>query len=137
MLQITDRFERSMVATADVALAGVSAIRRWRRRAASDELRRILLLRLERIGDLVMALPAIRDVRALAPAAQIDLVVGSWNERLAQAIPNVDRVETLNARWLAREVDGVGINGLVRAARAWRNRNYDLAINFEPDIRSN
>ena len=36
---------------------------------------RILLLRLERIGDLLMTLPAIRDVRALAPTAEIDLVV--------------------------------------------------------------
>ena len=60
----------------------------WRRSrdhslAARREPRRILLLRLERIGDLVMALEAIRDVRALAPAAQIDLVVGSWNAALA------------------------------------------------------
>ncbi len=84
-----------------------------------------------------MTLEAIRDVRALAPAAEIDLVVGSWNASLAAAIPSVDRVETLDARWLAREGEGLGMTGLLGAARRWRTRGYDLAINFEPDIRSN
>ena len=69
---------------------------------------RILLLRLERIGDLLMALPGIAAVRRHAPAARIDLVVGSWNQELARAIPYVDDIETLDARWLAR--DGTGLD---------------------------
>ena len=140
MLHIPDLGERTLVRAADAVLAVASTIvRPFTRRSAGggNGPRRILLLRLERIGDLVMALEAIRDVRALAPAAQIDLVVGSWNAALAAALPSIDRVETLDARWLAREGEGVGMPGLLRAARAWRTRSYDLAINFEPDVRSN
>jgi heptosyltransferase-1 len=141
MLHIQDPFERRLVSTADAGLTIVSALRRPFRRSRSQPPgaapARILLLRLERIGDLVMALPAVRDVRGLAPDAQIDLVVGSWNASLARAVPNVDRVETLDARWLAREREGQGLVDLLRAAAAWRGRRYDLAINFEPDIRSN
>ncbi|MEP6919305.1 MAG: glycosyltransferase family 9 protein, partial [Acidobacteriota bacterium] len=98
---------------------------------------RILLLRLERIGDLLMALPALADIRAFAPSAEIDLVVGSWNRDLAQAIGPVTRVLTLDAAWLAREGAGLGLPSLLRAARRWRAARYDLAINFEPDVRSN
>src|SRR5262245_41970025 len=137
MLHIQDSLERTLVAAADAVLAMVSALRRPFQRGASpaaSEPRRILLLRLERIGDLVMALPAIRDVRAFAPTAQIDLVVGSWNEPLARAVPGVDRVHTLDARWLARERAGRGMTSLLREARAWRERRYDLGINYEPDI---
>jgi ADP-heptose:LPS heptosyltransferase len=94
-------------------------------------------LRLERIGDLLMALPGIADIRALAPAADIDLVVGSWNQPIARQVSVVTRVLTLDARWLAREREGLGIVPLLRQARRWRARQYDLAINFEPDIRSN
>jgi ADP-heptose:LPS heptosyltransferase len=147
LLQIPDLGERTLVRTADAALAVAAAIvKPFTRRDANKEPRRgdannapqrILLLRLERIGDLVMTLEAIRDVRALAPTAEIDLVVGSWNAPLASAIPSIDRVETLDARWLAREGEGLGMTGLLRAARRWRRRGYDLAINFEPDIRSN
>jgi heptosyltransferase I len=138
MLHIEDPLERTLVATADAALTALAAVRRRSAPAASAvDPKRILLLRLERIGDLVMALPAVRDVRTLAPNAGIDLVVGSWNEHLARAIPHVDRVETLDARWLARGRSGLGVIGLIKAARSWRDRRYDLAINFEPDIRSN
>jgi len=138
LLQIPDLGERTLVRAADAVLAVASTILKpFTRRNAELDLRRILLLRLERIGDLVMALEAIRDVRALAPAAQIDLAVGSWNAALAAAIPSIDRVETLDARWLAREGEGLGMPGLLRAARGWRTRSYDLAINFEPDVRSN
>jgi ADP-heptose:LPS heptosyltransferase len=138
VLQIPDARERALVRTADTALAIASTLLRpFTGRGRVGEPQRILLLRLERIGDLVMALEAIRDVRALAPSAQIDLVVGSWNAALAGAVPGVDRVETLDVRWLTREGDGLGTAALLRTARRWRERGYDLAINFEPDIRSN
>ena len=138
MLQISDAVERALVRTADAALSIASTVvRPFTRRAAAPEPQRILLLRLERIGDLVMALEAIRDVRSLAPNAQIDLVVGSWNAPLARAVPSVDRVETLDPHWLARDGEGAGLRRLLRTAWSWRDRRYDLAINFEPDLRSN
>jgi lipopolysaccharide heptosyltransferase II len=137
-LHIYDPRERALVAAADRVLAAASLLARpFRRRARPASPRRILLLRLERIGDLIMTLPAISDVRALAPDATIDLVVGSWNAKLARAIPAVTAVETLDAAWLAREGSGRSMRSLLRAARAWRGRRYDLAIDFEPDIRSN
>jgi lipopolysaccharide heptosyltransferase II len=139
MLHIPDARERLLVRAADAGLRLVSSIVQPFRKSSPPQAppRRILLLRLERIGDLVMALEAIRDVRALAPEARIDLVVGSWNAPLARAVPAVDRVVTLDARWLAREREGLGLGALLRAARSWRGQQYDLAVNFEPDVRSN
>jgi ADP-heptose:LPS heptosyltransferase len=126
------------VRVADAALAVAAGLTRsFVQRPPASPPRRILLLRIERIGDLVMTLDAIRDVRALAPDAEIDLVVGSWNHALAAAIPVVDRVVSLDAAWLAREGQGLGVASLLRSAWSWRDRRYDLAINFEPDVRSN
>jgi len=135
MLHIQEPCERRLVMAADAALR-VAAVFRRAGGPATDP-RRILLMRLERIGDLVMALPAIRDVRVLAPDAHIDLVVGGWNAPLARAIANVDGVETLDAAWLARDGEGRSMPSLLRDAWQWRRQRYDLAINFEPDIRSN
>ena len=137
-LHIADRRERIAVATADLMLgAMVAAARPFRRRVRPLAPKRILVLRLERIGDLLMTLPALADLRAIAPAAEIDLIVGSWNADLARAIDPVSRVMSLDAAWLARESQGQTLPSLVRAARRWRPGKYDLAINFEPDIRSN
>ena len=136
-LQIYDRRDRALVAFADVALAVVAPVLKIGRPRPAVPPRRILLLRLERIGDLVMSLEAIEDVRQAAPDAQIDLAVGSWNEQLARMINGIARVETLDASWLAREGTGLSVPSMLRHARGWRARRYDLAINFEPDIRSN
>src|SRR5688500_10701937 len=138
-LQIPYRRERALVGLADAGLA-MAALLGWPRRSRAGRdtrSRRILLLRLEKVGDLVMVLEAIAMVRALAPDAAIDLVVGSWNRPLAILIPGVTSVETLDVPWIARAGTGLPWRALIARAKAWRSRQYDLAINFEPDIRSN
>lgn len=116
-------------------LAGFRRLRPGRR--PPGEPRTILLLRLERIGDLLMTLGAMRAIRFCAPRAQITLVVGSWNEAVARLIPGIDHVEMLDMPWLARGARPVGLAHLLGAGRRWRRRRFDLAVNFEGDIRSN
>jgi len=138
-LQIPYRQERYLVGLADAGLAAARALG-WpgARRAGSDRApRRILLLRLEKVGDLVMVLEAIGMVRAMAPDAAIDLVVGSWNRALAALIPGMSSIETLDVPWIASDRRGLSWRALRARAKAWRSKDYDLAINFEPDIRSN
>ena len=136
-LQISNVRERNIVGLGDTLLRGLAPLlNRWPERK-DGSVRRILLLRLERIGDLLMTLRAITEVQRLAPGAQIDLVVGSWNADLAHAIREVDQVEILDVPWLARENGGATWSTLLRTAWQWRRRQYDLGINFEGDIRSN
>jgi len=133
-LQIYEPRERRLVALADRLLAPLA----WRRPSRPvTPVRRVLLLRLERIGDLLMVLDAIDDAKAAWPSAEIDLVVGSWNREIARLIPGLGRVERADAPWLARNSGGDPWPALVSQARSWRRRNYDLVLNFEPDIRSN
>jgi ADP-heptose:LPS heptosyltransferase len=136
-LTIADRRERALVRIADGLLRPAALGRIFTARPTSPP-ERILCFRLERIGDLLMTAPALAALRALAPAARIDLVVGSWNADVASAMRGVDRVEIRDAAWLSRP-SGRGLSPLrlATAAARWRRRRYDLAINFEPDIRTN
>jgi len=137
-LQLSDWRERLAVRLADAGLtAAAPFLGRARRPTGPGDRPSILLLRLERVGDLLMTLDAISAVRAQRPGAVIDLVVGRWNESIARMIPGVDRVETLSAPWLARGAGSDSMRGLAARAWSWRARRYDLAINFEGDIRSN
>ena len=137
-LHIYDPRERALVAAADAVLSGLALLARpFRRRRPPARPARILLLRLERIGDLLMALPAIGDLRAALPEAEIDLAVGSWNAEIAGHIRGIDRVHIVDAPWLARGDAGRRSSRLVTAALGWRTRRYDAAVNLEPDIRSN
>jgi len=137
-LQIYDRRERALVTAGDAVLGALMGILRpLRRRAAPRGPRRILLFRLERIGDLLMVLPAIADVRAAFPAAALDLVVGSWNVEIARASRGIHNVRLLDPAWLSRGSSGAPLTAMIREVAGWRPQAYDLALNFEPDVRSN
>jgi len=135
-LHIYEPRERRLVAFADALLSPLGWWRR-RRHVSRDAVRRVLLLRLERIGDLLMVLDAIDDARAAWPGATIDLAVGSWNAPLARLIPGLGEVLVADVPWLARDGAGDSWRALVSRARGWRRKRYDIAVNFEPDIRSN
>jgi len=137
-LQIPNRRERAIVGMADLALdAGARLTRLLHKGRSESTVARVLLLRLERIGDLLMVLGAIRRLRELLPLAEIDLAVGSWNRALAGLIPEVTRIEAIDAPWLSREAGTTTHAQMIARAFKWRERQYDLVLNFEPDIRSN
>ncbi len=135
-LDIPNRRERWLVGAADLALGVATLPARVVRRRPARAPERILLLRLERIGDLLMSLGAIAAVRQLAAAAEIDLVVGSWNEPIARLLPGMHAIEVVDAPWLVRGAAGSSGRQLAARGWAWRRRRYDLCINFEGDIRS-
>ena len=114
-LLIHNRVERWLVGAADLVLSAGTLIAR-RSTVTSDQPVRILVLRLERIGDLLMTLPALAKLRAGLPDATIDLVVGSWNTSLAELLTVVDHVETVDAPWLARGDTETGYLELTRRA---------------------
>lgn len=133
-LQIYAPRERLLVGVADLALAPLGW---WHGPRPVEPPQRVLLLRLERIGDLLMVLESLALARTAWPTAQIDLAVGSWNAPLAALIPGLNTIDRVDVPWLAREGTGLTWRGLLAQANTWRARRYDLVVNFEPDIRSN
>lgn len=137
-LHIPESRERWLVGCMDLALAPFSGIRHLRRGSRSSKLpTRVVLFRLERIGDLLMSLSALRALRARVPQAYIQLVVGSWNASLSERLTEIDQVETLDAPWLSREGTSSSLRKIATTTAGWRKQEFDLAINFEPDIRTN
>ena len=47
---------------------------------------RILVIKLDHMGDFIIAIPSIMKLRARYPYAQIDALVGSWNQEVAQLL---------------------------------------------------
>jgi len=135
--RIYDPGERLLVGLADLPgrlLLG------WRRHATTPvdraAVREVLVLRLDRIGDLVMSLPALHDLRTALPAARIRLAVGAWGESLAQAAP-VDEVLVWSAPWVGRRSEGASPLGeLMSRAAALRSAKLDLALDLQGDLRA-
>lgn len=96
----------------------------------------ILVLRLDRIGDVLMSLPAIGALREAVPEAKIRLAVGEWSREIAKDAP-VDEVLVWSAPWAGRRDEGASTFGdLVKVARSRRAQRPDLAIDLQGDLRA-
>jgi ADP-heptose:LPS heptosyltransferase len=101
-----------------------------------ETLREILVLRLDRIGDVLMSLPALHDLREAAPRARIRLAVGRWSEDVARGFP-VDEVVVWSAPWVGRPAEGaLTFAGLARRAHALRRDRIELALDLQGDLRA-
>jgi ADP-heptose:LPS heptosyltransferase len=103
---------------------------------APQEWREVLVLRLDRIGDVLMCLPALHDLRAAAPAARIRLAVGRWSEPIARSFP-VDEVLVWSPPWAGRPSEGADRMGALWAkARSLRSTGIDVAFDLQGDLRA-
>jgi ADP-heptose:LPS heptosyltransferase len=100
------------------------------------DVRSVLVLRLDRIGDVLMSLPAVADLRAALPHARILLAVGRWSAELARSAP-VDELLLWSAPWAGRRDEGgESFLSLCRKARALRQTGLELAIDLQGDVRA-
>ena len=91
---------------------------------------RILAIRLAGIGDVVLALPALRRLKADFAGSELTLLTDSRCVPLARLSPDLDRVIDIDRKKLKNDSwPGAGwdILGLVRTLRAAR---FDLAVDF-------
>ena len=63
---------------------------------------RILIFKLDHLGDLLIATPALRALRRRYPNAEIRIVVGEWNTALLRNNPSVDAVHVYNSPRFSR-----------------------------------
>jgi hypothetical protein len=102
-------------------------------RPATVARKRVLILKLDHLGDFVMGLPALERARSLFSDAQITLVVGSWNLDLARRMEIADTIISFDAfprNSAEEEPDVAGKRALFDATVP---DHYDLAIDLRTD----
>jgi ADP-heptose:LPS heptosyltransferase len=122
--------EAELVTIQDVGV--VSAVR--------APIRRLIVLKLDHIGDLIVGMRAIRTLRDGFPDAHITLVCASWNRVFAERLGVFDRVlcfdffTPLNRDWTATAKD---LAALYDRFAELPLQSYDLAIDLrhDPDTR--
>jgi ADP-heptose:LPS heptosyltransferase len=139
--RVQDPAERLLLGALDLPGRLAVGLRRWSsrpppRRVDRSEIREVLVLRLDRIGDVIMSLPALYELRRALPAARIRIAVGRWSEAIVRPAP-VDEVLVWSAPWAGRADEGAeSLPALVRRARALRGSRLDLALDLQGDVRA-
>jgi ADP-heptose:LPS heptosyltransferase len=98
---------------------------------------RILLLKLDHLGDFIVSLRAMRLIRVSFPAAHITLVCASWNRPWAQQLGWFDRIvvfnffSAMNKDWSVTERD---LMARYDAVTSLPLDSYDLAVDLRHDV---
>jgi len=95
--------------------------------------RRILAMQLGHLGDFIIGLPALRQLRQAFPDALIRLVVGAWNKGVAEQSGIVDDIVTYDFfPEVSRDWRGEPAQTLDTFVAATRGQ-YDIAIDLRVD----
>lgn len=117
-------------------LYGQVATRR-RRLRKSAEIRSILVIRPDHLGDLLFATPALEELRKAFPQAHITGLVGPWGAAMWEDNPNLDALEIVPFPGISAKTRGrhplSPYRLLGEVARSLAHDKYDLGLTLRFD----
>jgi ADP-heptose:LPS heptosyltransferase len=93
-----------------------------RREFRSEDIRRILIIRMNRIGDMICTVPLIKSLRKEFPAARITVLAESSNAEIIRHEPYIDRVIVYE------RPSGSFRSRILNIIRVLKGADFDLAI---------
>lgn len=100
------------------------------RTAPWRQARRVLLVRLDGLGDVLMCTPAMAAVRAALPLARLTLLTSPAGAALAPHLPELDQVIAFEAPWVRGPVDAATGHAERALLRHLRRERFDAALIF-------
>lgn len=104
---------------------------------AGEEYERILIIRLDHIGDVIASTPVIAPLKKRFPSARLDMMVPSWAKEIVENDPAIDNVIVFDPKWFRRGNAKVNadLKGLTEMVKLVKSGGYDLAIDLRGDFR--
>jgi ADP-heptose:LPS heptosyltransferase len=121
-----------------VRILGIPGVWQASRKARSkaNEQIRILLVRPDHLGDVVLTTPVLNALRERVPQAHITMMVGPWSSEVVARHPAIDRLITCPFPGFQRadQQPLAPYTLLLSTAQQVRRGNFDIAINLRPDF---
>ncbi len=99
-------------------------------------IKRILLIRLSSLGDVIQTLPALRTLKQLFPNARITWVVEERFSHILHNHPDLDEVMVVRTREWRRNWNLQTLKEIIHTVRELRNRKFDLALEIQGLIKT-
>src|SRR3954452_17228591 len=90
----------------------------------ADRIERVVVRGVNWVGDAVMTVPALRELRRVLPDAHITLATRPWAEGLFADADFLDEI-------LIYHRAPRSLKAVARQTREWRRRKFDLALLFQ------
>jgi len=113
-----------------------SPFRLFRKKIKTD-LDKILIIRVDHIGDVINSTSVLKPLKENLPESRIDFLVASWAGDIVKDNPLIDRVIYFDPPWFGRRPAGFirYLKAMVSLAGIMKKGKYDLCLELRGDVR--
>ncbi len=117
----------------------VSAAMQWlfyRKRLPKDFTpKRVLVVKLDHLGDVLLATPVFSNLRQAYPDAELHALTGTWSRVVLENHPNINKVLKYNSQAFCRTEEPTSLRQTCQLYRALRHQKYELMVQLRGDWR--
>ncbi len=95
---------------------------------------RILIIRADRIGDMVLTTPIFKSMKKLYPLAHITCMASTLSSQLIEGNPYIDSIIKYDPPWFDHKKKGKIIRNYLHILRLIRSHKFDMAIDLRGNI---
>ena len=99
-----------------------------------SDIKKILVVKLDHIGDVLLATPVITNLRLHYPHAHIALLVGSWSKQVIECNPHLDEILCYDSPFFSRLSRGATLKDAMQILRRLKSERYDLIVEMRGDF---
>ena len=100
-----------------------------------ENVRKILIIRLDGIGDVILSTPVYEALKKKYPSAKLTVLVGSHTKGVVEMNPYVDNVFVLRNTWFTT-IRNIKFSEILSMLRKIRKENLDIGIDLRGDMRN-
>lgn len=97
--------------------------------------KRILVVKLDHLGDVLLATPVFSNLRQAYPDAELHALTGAWSRIVLERHPDVSKVWEYNSPVFSRTAEPTSLRQTFRLYRELRRQKYDLIVELRSDWR--
>ena len=105
----------------------------YRKTLASD-VKKILIVKLDHIGDVLLATPVITNLKLRYPQAHIAILVGSWSKSIVESNPYLDEIFCYDAPFFCRNGKSTPFKRAIKLLRQLRKEQFDLLVELRGNL---
>ena len=97
---------------------------------------RILVIKLDHLGDVLLATPVFSNLRRAYPNAELHALTGTWSRVVLEKHPEVNKVIEYNSPFFSRTGQPTPLRETFKLYRQLRRQKYDLMVELRGDWRT-
>ena len=118
-----------------IASAAVQWLFYWKRLPKDFAPKRILVVKLDHLGDVLLATPVFSNLRQAYPNAELHALTGAWSRVVLEKHPDVNKVWEYDSPAFCRTGPPTSLRQTFQLYRELRRQKYDLMVELRNDWR--